>query len=302
MARDESRRAQWAVRAPGGPALFGQSWLPSAPARGAILIVHGLFEHSGRYAATAAALNGGGFAVHAFDYRGHGRSEGRRVHVDSVDEYVADVRAALDEVRRRHPGLPVFLLGHSQGGLVVLKLALEDAAGLAGIVVTSPFLAVHPRSRPSAFVHATARVMRRVAPRLPLPTHIDVSVLSRDPAVGEAYARDPLVSHKASAGWLRATSRAQRDVRARASSLRVPALVMASGEDLLVDPEATRQFALEATPARVDFVWWDGFFHEMLNDVGREQVLARIMAWLEAHGDPLSARIKAVEAGDPGIP
>jgi lysophospholipase len=245
--------------------------------------VPGLAEHSGRYGLTAAALNDAGFAVHAVDYRGHGRSEGRRVHVDDVDDYVADVRAALAEVRRRDPGLPVFLLGHSQGGLIALKLALDDPAAIDGLVVTSPFLAVHPASRPSAFVRALARVLLRLAPRRPLPTSIDVRLLSRDTAVGEAYARDPLVSHAASAGWLRAIGCAQRDVRARAPQLRVPTLLMAAGGDRLVDPEATRQFAREASPDTVEFVWWDGFYHEILNDLGREQVVAKIVDWLERH-------------------
>jgi alpha-beta hydrolase superfamily lysophospholipase len=273
---------KWAVRAPGGPALFGQSWLPSGAPRAAIVIVHGLAEHSGRYADTAAVLAGAGFAVHAVDCRGHGLSEGIRVHVDSVDEYVADARAALEEIRRRHPDRPLFLLGHSQGGLVVLKLALDFPDALAGIVVVSPFLAVHPGSRPSRLVRLLAAVMRRLAPRVPLPTRIDVRHLARDPAVGEAYARDALVSHAASAGWLRAIERAQREVREGASRLRVHALVMASGEDRLVDPEATRRFAQAAPPDRVELVWWAGFFHEMLNDVGREDVLARIVSWLEA--------------------
>jgi alpha-beta hydrolase superfamily lysophospholipase len=276
-------RSEWAVRAPGGPALFGQSWRPMAPPHAAVLVVHGLAEHSGRYAATAAVLAGAGFAVHAVDYRGHGRSEGGRVHVERVEDYVADVRAALEEVRRRPPARPLFVLGHSQGGLIALKLALEDPSVLDGLVVTSPFLAVHPSSRPSAFVRALAAVMLRVVPRLPMPTHIDVRLLSRDPAVGEAYARDPLVSHAASAGWLRAIGRAQREVRASAARLRVPTLLMASGADQLVDPEAARQFASEAAPDVVEFVWWDGFFHEMLNDVGRERVLARALDWLKKH-------------------
>ena len=274
-------RSEWAVRAPGGQALFGQSWRPMTPPHAAVLVVHGLAEHSGRYGATATFLAGAGFAVHAVDYRGHGRSEGGRVHVDRIEDYVADLRAALAEVRRRPPARPLFILGHSQGGLVALKLALEDPGVVDGLVITSPFLAVHPSSRPSAFVRAMASVMLRVAPRLPMPTHIDVRVLSRDPAVGEAYARDPLVSHAASAGWLRAIGRAQREVRASAARLQVPALIMASSDDRLVDPEVTRQFAGEAAPDVVEFVWWDGFFHEMLNDVGREHVLARTLDWLK---------------------
>ena len=269
----------WTVPVPGGLVLYGQSWTPASP-RAAVLIVHGLAEHSGRYASTAAVLAGAGFAVHAIDYRGHGRSEGRRVHVDDVDDYVADVQAGLLETRRRSPGVPVFLLGHSQGGLIALKLALDHPAAIDGLVVTSPFLAVHAASRPSPAVRGMARVMVRVAPRLPMPTHIDVGLLSREKAVGEAYARDPLVSHAASAGWLRAIGLAQREVRARARELRVPTLLMASGNDRLVDPEVTRQFARDAAPDVVEFVWWDGFYHEMLNDQGREQVLARIVDWL----------------------
>ena len=279
MAADLADR-EWTVRAPGGPLLFGQSWDPVTPPRAAILIVHGLAEHSGRYGLTAAALNDAGFGMHAVDYRGHGRSEGRRVHVDDVDDYVADVRAALEEVRRRNPGRPVFLLGHSQGGLIALKFVLDDPAAIDGLVVTSPFLAVHPASRPSAFVRGLARVLLHLAPRHPLPTSIDVRRLSRDTAVGEAYARDPLVSHAASAGWLRAIGRAQRDVRARAPRLRVPTLLMAASADRLVDPEATRQFAREASADIVEFVWWDGFYHEILNDQGREQVIGKIVDWL----------------------
>jgi alpha-beta hydrolase superfamily lysophospholipase len=202
------------------------------------------------------------------------------VHVDALGDYVADAQAGLAEVRRRSPGVPVFLLGHSQGGLIALKLALDHPAAIDGLVVTSPFLAVHPSSRPSTVVRAMARVLVRVAPRLPMPTNIDVSLLSREKSVGEAYAGDPLVSHAASAGWLRAIGLAQREVRARARELRVPTLLMASGSDRLVDPEATRQFAREADPDVVQFVGWDGFYHEMLNDQGRERVLAKIVDWL----------------------
>lgn len=274
---------EWTVPAPGGLVLYGRSWAPAASPRAAILVVHGLGEHSGRYASTAAVLAGAGFAVHALDYRGHGHSDGRRVHVDDVDDYVADVQAGLREARRRSPGVSVFLLGHSQGGLIALKLALDHPAAIDGLVITSPFLAVHPASRPSAFVRAMARVMVRVAPRLPMPTKIDVRLLSRDTTVGEAYARDPLVSHAASAGWLRAVGHAQREVRARARELRVPTLLMASGSDRLVDPEVTRQFARDTNADVVEFVWWDGFYHEMLNDQGREQVLARIVDWLARH-------------------
>jgi alpha-beta hydrolase superfamily lysophospholipase len=279
--RNGDASGEWSVRATGGPRLHGRSWRPAGQARAAILIVPGLAEHSGRYVATAAALVASGYAVHALDYRGHGTSEGPRVHVDDVAEYVADVRAGIDEVRGQDGGRPLFLLGHSQGALIVLALALADPEGLDGLVLISPFLAVHPASRPSAAVRAMAGILLRIAPRRPLPTRIDVDLLARDPEVGRAYARDPLVSHAASAGWLRAIQKAQKDVRTGAGRLRVPALVMAAGDDRLVDPEAARAFAEAAPRDLVDFVWWDGHRHEVLNDTGREAVIARVVEWLD---------------------
>ena len=191
MAPDLVRR-EWAVRAPGGPALFGQSWLPPTSPRAGILIVHGLAEHSGRYAVTADDLARAGFAVHAVDYRGHGRSEGPRVHVERIEDYVADVQAALDYVRSQHSGLPLFVLGHSQGALVALKLGLDSPDSIDRLVAVSPFFAVHSSSRPSAFMQGLATVLLRIAPSIPMPTRIDVRVLARDPAVGEAYNRDPV--------------------------------------------------------------------------------------------------------------
>jgi alpha-beta hydrolase superfamily lysophospholipase len=170
---------EWTVPAPGGLVLYGRSWTPAASPRAAILVVHGLGEHSGRYASTAAVLAGAGFAVHALDYRGHGRSEGRRVHVDDVDDYVADVQAGLTEARRRSPGVSVFLLGHSQGGLIALKLALDHRPRSTGW--WSP-----RRSWP--FIRHRARRGRESdgpgagpgSPAAPMPTKIDVTLLSRD--------------------------------------------------------------------------------------------------------------------------
>jgi acylglycerol lipase len=247
-----------------------------------VLVVHGFAEHSGRYDHVGRALAEKGLAVHALDCRGHGKSGGKRVHVDSVQEYVADVQAARQEVHRRHPGAPLFLLGHSQGGLVVLVLALRSPEGIAGLVLCSPFLAVHADSRPSPVVRALAAVLERAAPSLTVRTHIDARLLARDPAVVEAYRRDPMVSHAASAGWQRAVRRAQREARRDAHGLRVPALVMASGGDRLTDPEATRALAAAAPVDKVTFVRWEDAAHEMLNDLGKEHVLDRIVDWIEA--------------------
>lgn len=254
--------------------------MPARP-RALLLFVHGLGEHSGRYSNPVRYFTPRGWGCYALDYRGHGKSGGPRVHVLSFDEWVADLRAVHTMVRGLHPELPVFLVGHSQGGLVVLRYALRSPEGLPGIVVDSPFLGIHPSAQPSAPLRAAVAVLRALAPALRIPNTLDVRYLSRDPAVVEAYVRDPLVTGRVSSGWYSALLEALADAHAEAPTLRVPALVMASGADRLVDPEATRRF-VERTPAgMVEFVRWEGLYHEAFNEPEKEQVFARMESWLE---------------------
>jgi alpha-beta hydrolase superfamily lysophospholipase len=267
-----------------GTSLFWRSWVPEAPPRAAIAIVHGLAEHAGRYDHVGRHLARRGCAVYAIDYRGHGQSAGRRVHVDAFDEYVDDVGSLVALVKEKHPALPCFLLGHSQGGLIALLFVLRRPETLAGAIVSAPLLGVHPAARPGAVMKALAALLLRVAPRLVMPNPLDARLLSHDPAVGQAYDRDPLVSHAVSAGWFAALKQAQAEARAAASRLRVPTLVMSSGDDRIVDPAAAAAFAAAAPAGLVDYVRWPGLYHEMLNEPEalRAPVIARIEAWLDA--------------------
>lgn len=264
-----------------GLELFWRGWRPPAPS-GVLLLVHGLAEHSGRYGHVGRYAAARGWAAYAFDARAHGRSPGPKVHVRRFEEFLEDVRSMLALVRERHPGLPVFLLGHSQGGLVVLLYALRHPEGLAGIAVTSPFLDTHPARRPSAAFRLALAVLLRVAPRLLLPSGADPRLVSRDPAVVKAYVEDPLVSRRVSPAWYAALRRAQAEVRGGAARLAVPALVLASPDDGLVDPEAVRRFVAAAPADKVEASWWPGLSHELMNEPEREQVLARIDGWLQA--------------------
>ncbi len=263
----------------GPPEVFWRSWDSASP-RGAVLIVHGLAEHSGRYQHVGRFLAGHGWAAYALDTRAHGRSPGAKVHVGDFAEFLEDVRAVLDRVRERHPGLPLFLLGHSQGGLVVLQYATRHPEGLAGIVVTSPLLDAHPSLRPSKAFGLAIAVLLRIAPRLRLPSGLDPRAISRDPAVVKAYVEDPLVSRRVSPAWYAALRRAQSEVRAGAARLAVPTLVLATPDDRLVDPAAIRRFASEAPPGRVEESWWPGLSHELMNEPERGEVLAVVDGWL----------------------
>jgi lysophospholipase len=268
------------VRTTDGLDLFWRGWTATSPL-GVIVIVHGLAEHSGRYAHIGRYLAERGWAVYAVDTRAHGRSPGAKVHVRRFDEFLEDVRSMLAAVRARHPEGPVFLLGHSQGGLVVLQYALRQPEGLTGIVVTSPFLDAHPALRPSAGFRLALAALQWVAPHLRLPSGVDPGAISRDPEVVQAYVQDPLVSRHVSAAWYAALRRAQAEVRAGSERLSVPALVLASPDDRLVDPEAVRHFVARAPSGQVQASWWPGLSHELLNEPERDQVLATVDVWLQ---------------------
>src|SRR5690606_39031799 len=170
---------------------FWQGWLPSGEPRGIVLLCHGLGEHSGRYGNVVGALVPDGWAVYGVDHRGHGRSGGRRAHLRRYADWLADFDAFRRVVVARHPGLRVFLLGHSMGGQIALAYALDHQDELAGLVLSAPALAN------STVPRAAVRVLRAVAKVVPVlrPVGIDATKISKDPSVYAAYRTDPLVHH-----------------------------------------------------------------------------------------------------------
>jgi acylglycerol lipase len=264
-----------------GHRLFWRRHRPEEKARAVLLVVHGLAEHSGRYLHVLDHFANAGFDCWAHDYRGHGQSPGLRVHVRQFDEFLTDLAAARRMVGEAQPDLPFFLVGHSQGGLIVLREALAHPRGLAGIVVSSPFLGMHPDAAPPAALHMVANIVSTFAPKLMFSKVAEPSALSRDPKVPEAYIADPLVSTTVSARWFTSVMAAHADTRARASTLSIPALVMQSGDDHLTDPAATRSWAADAPSDLVDYVEWEGLYHEMFNEPEKEQVFERVERWFE---------------------
>jgi alpha-beta hydrolase superfamily lysophospholipase len=264
-----------------GLSLRFRAWQPGS-ARAVLLVLHGLAEHSGRYLHVGARFAGAGYAVYALDHRGHGQSPGPRVHVAHFDEFLEDVDALRAVAEAQHPGRPLVLVGHSHGGLVALRYVLTRPAGLAAAVLSSPLLGVHPSSRASPGRIVLARVLSVLWPGALLPNHVDASLLSHDPEVVRAYRADPLVSHRVSPSWFTSAMLAMRQAHERAPQLALPLLLMVSGADRLVDPEASLRFAAHAPRDKLELVLWDGLYHEMFNEPERETVFARMEAWLEA--------------------
>ncbi len=271
------RHEEDAFDAADGLRIFEQRWLPEGEAKAHVAIVHGYAEHSGRYGYTGEALARLGYAVHALDLRGHGRSDGDRAYVRSFAEYLVDVRAFLARVDGRAGGRPAFLLGHSMGGAVVALILAVDHPTLRGALLSGTAISPAPR-----IARAIIALLGRIAPRLPL-IRLKASDVSRDPAVVEKYDNDPLVSRgRIRAGLAAAMSRAIQRIERDAPSITLPLLIMHGSADALANPAGSIALHERAGSADKTLKLYDGLAHEILNEPEKDQVIADIAAWLDA--------------------
>lgn len=249
-------------------------------ARARCLLVHGLGEHSGRYRHVAEILNRCCLTVWALDYRGHGRAGGPRGHCGAFRELVDDVDRVLTRMQRDAPPLPVILLGHSLGGLIALAYALDHPQRLRAVVASSPALDVaQPPPWPKRLL---ADNLGCLWPTLRVANGIHPEWLSHDPAAVEAYGADPLVHRLISLGGYLTVRRAMAQTRARAAELRIPCLILQAGDDRLVSPSASRRFAEQVrSPGSASYLY-EGWFHELFNEVDRARVFDDLCRWLAA--------------------
>lgn len=255
--------------------LFRRGWLAQQP-RAALLIVHGFAEHSGRYEHVGSQLAAAGLAVHAYDQLGHGRSSGRRGHVRRFDDYLDDAERMIALVRAEHPGLPLFLLGHSMGGLVTAALARERRPEVRGIALSGAALCL---ARPLPIPLWALRALRLLAPRHSRDAEIDPNALSTDPEVGRAYLADPLVFRQMTISLSLEFVTAARRTAPGGADVAVPLLALHGGDDPICRPEGSERFAAAAPQGR--FVLYPGLRHEILNEPRWRDVLADLEAWID---------------------
>lgn len=266
----------------GGVELFWQGWLPAGDPSGVLLLSHGIGEHSGRYGSVVDTLVPDGWAVYGLDHRGHGRSGGPRTHVRRYGDLLEDFEAFRRHVAARHPGLPPFLLGHSLGGQIALAYALRHQDRLAGLVLSAPALASDTVPAPLVPVLA---LVAKVLPTL-RPVGIDDSAISSDPAVVADYRADPLVHHGKPTLALGAAIYAQMDtLPPRAAELRLPLLVQHGTDDRLTDPAGTRRLDEASGSPDTTVRWYEGLWHEIYHEPGRDAPLADLRHWLAGHRD-----------------
>jgi alpha-beta hydrolase superfamily lysophospholipase len=246
-----------------------------------VVIVHGYGEHIRRYDESARALTAAGWAVRGIDLRGHGESAGTRGFIRRFDEYLDDV--ALVIARARETKGPLFLLGHSMGGLISTHVALQKKAALDGLILSSPFFRLK-LPVPAVKVYA-GKFFSSVLPTLALPMGLKGADVTRDAELAALYDRDPLNLKKATSRWFTETSTAQEQALARGGDLALPCLFMHGGADKVADPRATEE--LFATVASKDKTLkiYEGQFHEIFNEppADRVKTFADVVAWLDAH-------------------
>ena len=262
-----------------GTELFFQHWQIDGPTKAVLCLVHGLGEHSGRYDHVAETFNAAGYAVIAFDTRGHGRSPGTRGHTP-FDRTMEDVTALLDRAAELYPGLPRFLYGHSLGGLIVLTHVLRVHPEITGVVATSPGLA-SPLLDQKLKIGA-AKLLGSVLPTVTVPTGLDANLISRDPEVVKVYLDDPLVHDKSTLALGRDGALAAEYALEHAGEVDVPLLVVHGTGDEITYARGSEEFVAKV-PGDKALHLYDGAFHETHNEPESAQVLADTIAWLDAH-------------------
>ena len=263
--------------APDGARLALRRIVPTDPPRALVLLFHGFGDHSGRYAHVAEWLAGRGYAVWALDQRGHGRSPGPRGHISRFAQFLGDV-AALRKRAAGEVAAPQVLLGHSFGGLVVLRYLETAPQGLAGAVVTSPFIDVAMKA--PAWKLAVAKLLAGPLPGLGMSTGLEPDLLSTDPAIGRAAAADPLYHERMTPAAWREIQAAQVAVVAEADRIAVPLLFLLAGDDRIVARPAAEALA-RALPVAPEVVVYGGMFHEILNERDQARVLNDLGGWLD---------------------
>jgi alpha-beta hydrolase superfamily lysophospholipase len=252
-------------------------WPAESAHRWTFVIVHGLGEHSGRYQHMAGWFARKGAAVYALDQRGHGRSGGQRGHTPGLEALVDDVDRVVDHARTASAG-PLVLIGHSFGGLVAIAYAFAHPDRIDRAVFSAPLLRV--KQAVPAWKRALSGMLPTVAPRMSFSNEVDARLLSHDPGTAAAYSSDPLVHDRITAGlYGRTIARGESFIR-RAAELRVPFLLLQGEDDRIVDPTGSQDFFAAATAAGCSFRRYRGMYHEIFNEVDREQVFYDIESWL----------------------
>jgi alpha-beta hydrolase superfamily lysophospholipase len=275
----EARREEGYLTIDRSLRLYWCRYTPPQP-RATVAVLPGGGDHGARYPGLCTALVRAGMEVALLDFRGHGRSGGRRFHVDRYEDYLADADVFLDHVHEGAGKRAQFLVGHSQGGLVAALWMTAAPRSVAGVVLSSPFFRL--KLRPPAAKLLAARALGRIAPWLPIATGLRTDQLTSDPEMQRWTEEDPLYGRAATPRWFLESRRVQQEVMARAARFEAPLLTLAGSADPIADPDAMRAFHEAAHARDKEFRTYQGFHHELFNERERDRPIGDAVAWIVA--------------------
>jgi alpha-beta hydrolase superfamily lysophospholipase len=261
--------------------IYFQYWLPEDEHRAILIIVHGLAEHSGRYMNVVNHFVPAGYAVCGIDHIGHGKSDGERVYVDRFQDYTTTLTKYVDMIRGWQSDKPIFMVGHSMGGLIGAAYLLEHQHELSGAVFSGPGIKVPDNISPSVIF--MGKILSKILPKAGI-LQLDSKGVSRDPAVVDAYVKDPLVySGKVTARLGAEMLKTMQDVTNNAAQIKLPLTIVQGSDDSLVDPGGAQLLYDSVSSKDKSIKIYEGFYHEVFNDPEHEQVLNDVQKWIEAH-------------------
>ena len=272
--------SEWKWTSRDGLEMYARGWVPEGQPKAVVCLVHGLGEHVNRYNHVGEAFARAGYALQGFDLRGHGQSDGPRGHTPSYQNLLDDISDFLADAKKRYPGLPLFLYGHSMGGNQVINYALRYPDGLRGVIVTSPWLQLVPK--PGAILSFLLKIISAIFPSFSQPNGLEQAAISRDPEEVRKYASDPLVHDRISARLFTAMDANAVGALERAATLKVPMLLMHGSADRLSSADGSKEFAKKAGSI-VTLRIWDGLYHETHNEPEKTDVIRAMTDWIGAH-------------------
>jgi len=255
---------------------------PATSERARLILSHGLGEHSGRYSHVIDRMADMGISVWALDHQGHGQSGGNRGHIERFEVYLDDLKQVIDMAKKDMPdGMKCLLLGHSMGGLIVLRFAEIYNGFIDGVIASSPGLA--PAMKIPVVKGGAAKLLSKIWPSLTFDNELDTSQLSHDLAVVQGYIDDPLVNRRISARWFTEFLSAMEATNTAAEKIQIPTLMQVAGSDRIVDPGASKTFFNSLTTKDKALFLYDDLYHEIYNEVNtdREKVLNDLSQWVE---------------------
>ena len=258
--------------------LFGQRWLPQDVPSASIILIHNLGGHSGRYHQVATYFCERHYAVYAVDLRGHGQSDGQRGHIEQFQDYLYDLQTLVKYVVDQTQTAPLFLIGHSVGGLIALMYALQHPEDITSVIVSSPALCL--QARVSGWRLLLTNLISKVNPSLTMYNQLEPESLSQNETTVAAYKADPLVHNQLTARWFTEYEEAAEWTMENGNALAVPALILQGGNDQIVDPAGTRAFFDHIGLEDKYYIEYESFYHDIFNEPEALSVLGDIEAWL----------------------